>query len=194
MTNFIEEYCAQIRRIGATGLIAKPILVDQDGTYTMTYVPHEHFNTGARLVLVSTTPGHTHVRLAATVTEELLRARTSGRVIQRENKRRVELGGQLIRPNLIRMLDHFRAPDWWACRMPPRCGTKASTNSSRWLFCLSPPRAADWPSTARSKIFSPRPCCAPHSKPTSSARSARCGPTRSILRWAVPRGPDCNMR
>ncbi|MGN5476639.1 hypothetical protein ACTMU2_05280 [Cupriavidus basilensis] len=32
-------------------------------------------------------------------------------MIQRENKRRVELGGQLIRPNLIRMLDHFRAPE-----------------------------------------------------------------------------------
>jgi hypothetical protein len=111
LTNYIEEYCAEIRRTGAAGLIAKPILVGQDGTYTMTYVPHEHHNPGARLVVVSTTPGHAHVRLAATVTEELLHARTPGHVIQRENKRRVELGGQLVRPNLIRMLDHFRAPE-----------------------------------------------------------------------------------
>jgi len=79
--------------------------------YAMHYVPHEHLNAEARLVLVSTTPGHTHARLAAAVTEELLLTRTPGRVIQRENKRRVELGGKLVRPNLIRMLDHFRVPE-----------------------------------------------------------------------------------
>ncbi|KWR91890.1 hypothetical protein [Cupriavidus sp. IDO] len=111
MTNYIEEYCARIKRAGAAGVVGKPVLVDQDNTYIMTYVPHEHFNANARLVLVSTTPGHTHVRLAAAVTEELLIARTPGRVIQRENKRRVELGGRLVRPNLIRMLDHFRVPE-----------------------------------------------------------------------------------
>lgn len=87
------------------------MVVDRDGTYTVHYVPFEHRNPGARLVLVSTTPGHTHVRLAAAVTDELLRTHAPGRVIQRENKRRVELGGKLVRPNLIRMLDHFRVPE-----------------------------------------------------------------------------------
>ncbi|WP_454765752.1 hypothetical protein [Cupriavidus campinensis] len=111
MANHIEEYCARIRRGGARGIADKPVVVDQDGTYTMTYVPFEHRNADARLVLVSTTPGHTHVRLAASVTEELLLAHTPGRAIQRENKRRVELGGRLVRPNLIRMLDHFRVPE-----------------------------------------------------------------------------------
>jgi len=111
LANYIEEYCARIRRNGARGVADKPVVVDQDGTYTMTYVPFEHWNANARLVLVSTTPGHTHVRLAATVTEELLRAHSPGRTIQRENKRRVELGGRMVRPNLIRMLDHFRVPE-----------------------------------------------------------------------------------
>ena len=111
MANYIEEYCALIRRNGARGVAEKPVVVDQDGTYSMSYVPFEHRNDRARLVLVSTTPGHTHVRLAATVTEELLRDHTAGRTIQRENKRRVELGGRMVRPNLIRMLDHFRVPE-----------------------------------------------------------------------------------
>ncbi|MGO4765737.1 hypothetical protein AB4120_24665 [Cupriavidus sp. 2KB_3] len=111
MANYIEEYCVRIRRGGARAIADKPVMVDQDGTYTMAYVPFEHRNADARLVLVSTTPGHTHVRLAASVTEELLLAHTPGRIIQRENKRRVELGGRLVRPNLIRMLDHFRVPE-----------------------------------------------------------------------------------
>lgn len=106
MANYIEEYCVRIRRGGARAIADKPVMVDQDGTYTI-----EHRNADARLVLVSTTPGHTHVRLAASVTEELLLAHTPGRIIQRENKRRVELGGRLVRPNLIRMLDHFRVPE-----------------------------------------------------------------------------------
>lgn len=111
LANYTEEYCARIRRGGARGIAEKPVVVSQDGTYIMAYVPFEHRNDYARLILVSTTPGHTHVRLAAALTEELLRAHTPGRVIQREHKRRVELGGRMVRPNLIRMLDHFRVPE-----------------------------------------------------------------------------------
>ncbi|RLK31208.1 hypothetical protein [Cupriavidus plantarum] len=111
MANYIEEYCARIRRGGVACIAERPVTVDRDGTYVMEYVPFEHRNPNASLVLVSTTPGHTHARLAATVTEELLRAHAPGRIIQRENKRGVELGGRLVRPNLIRMLDHFRVPE-----------------------------------------------------------------------------------
>ena len=111
MTNFIEAYCAQIRLAGAGSVIAKPVVVARDSAYAMHYVPCEYLNPQAALVLVSTTPGHAHVRLAAAVTEELLHTHAPGRVVQRENKRRVELGGKLVRPNLIRMLDHFRVPE-----------------------------------------------------------------------------------
>jgi len=111
LANYLEEYCARIRRGGIRGIAEKPVVVDQDGTYVMKYVPFGHRNENARLVLVSTTPGHAHVQLAATVTHELLRAHTPGRVIQREHKRQVELGGRMVRPNLIRMLDHFRIPE-----------------------------------------------------------------------------------
>ena len=107
MANYLEEYCTRIRRAAATAVIDKPVLVDRDGIYTMCYVPFEHSHEHARLVLVSTTPGHTHVQLAAELTESLLQRHAPGRTIQRENKRRAELGGPLVRPNLIRMLDHF---------------------------------------------------------------------------------------
>jgi len=111
LANYIEEYCARIKRGGVRGIAERPLVVDQDGTYVMQYVPFEHRNENARLVLVSLTPGHTHVRLAAALTAELLGSHTPGRVIQREHKRRVELGGRMVRPNLIRMLDHFRVPE-----------------------------------------------------------------------------------
>lgn len=107
MANYLEEYCARIRHGSATAVIDKPVLVDRDGIYAMSYVPFEHSHADARLVLVSTTPGHMHVQLAAELTERLLQRRAPGRTIQRENKRRVELGGRLVRPNLVRMLDHF---------------------------------------------------------------------------------------
>ncbi|MGO4325912.1 hypothetical protein AB4Z48_01055 [Cupriavidus sp. 2TAF22] len=107
MANYLEEYCSRIRRGAAASVIDKPVLVDRDRIYSMTYVPFEHTHADARLVLVSTTPGHTHVQLAAELTERLLQRHAPGRTIQRENKRQVELGGRLVRPNLIRMLDHF---------------------------------------------------------------------------------------
>jgi hypothetical protein len=75
LANYIEEYCARIRRGGARGLAEKPVVIGQDNIYAMHYVPYEHWNNSARLVIVSTTPGHTHVRLAATVTEELLQTK-----------------------------------------------------------------------------------------------------------------------
>lgn len=111
MANYLEEYCARIRRGGVRAMADKPLIVEQNGTYVMKYVPFEHRNENARLILVSGTPGHAHVQLAATLTDELLRTHTPGRVIQREHKRRVELGGRMVRPNLIRMLDHFRVPE-----------------------------------------------------------------------------------
>lgn len=110
MTSYIEQYCARIRQGGAAAVIAKPVVVGTDGAYAMRYVPFEHTNPAARLVLVSTTPGHSHTRLAAQLTESLLLAHAPGRVLQLENKRQVELGGPLVRPNAIRMLDHFGIP------------------------------------------------------------------------------------
>ena len=110
LDNYIEEYCARIRRAGAGSVIGKPVVVERNASYIMSYVPFEHTNPEARLAVVSTTPGHTHVKLAARLTESLLRAHSPGRTIQRENKRQVELGGPLVRPNLIRMLDHFGIP------------------------------------------------------------------------------------
>lgn len=110
LTSYIEDYCARIRQGGAAAVIAQPVVVDSDGTYVMSYVPFEHANPDASLILASTTPGHMHVRLAAELTETLLRAHAPGRVIQLENKRQIELGGALVRPNLIRMLDHFGIP------------------------------------------------------------------------------------
>lgn len=111
MTNYIEDYCARVKRGGAAAVIDKPVQVARSGHYCLNYVPFEHENEDAQLILVSTTPGHTHVKLAAYLTAAMLKDRQSGRVIQREHKRQIELGGPMTRPNLIRMLDHFDIPE-----------------------------------------------------------------------------------
>lgn len=108
--NYIEEYCSRIKREGHVSVIDKPIVVGKHGAYSASYVPFEHTNTNARLVLVGTTPGHTHIKRAAELTAIMLRARQPGLVIQREHKRQVEMGDPLARPNLLRMLDHFLIP------------------------------------------------------------------------------------
>jgi len=110
LASYFEEYCARIRRGGAAAVIASPVVITRDEIHSSSYVPFEHVQPDAKLALVSVTPGHTHVKLAAALTARMLDARVPGPTIQRENKRQVELGGPLIRPNLIRMLDHFRLP------------------------------------------------------------------------------------
>lgn len=107
MESYFKEFCSRLKRESASGVIKRPVIVDQNDIYRLAYVPFEYVNTCARLVLVNTTPGPRHMRLACELTCRLLSERTPGRVIQRENKRQADLGGSTVRPNLIRMLDHF---------------------------------------------------------------------------------------
>lgn len=108
MTGYFEEFCGRIKRDGASAVIHNPVVVNHTGVYRMTYVPFEYANTQARLILVSSTPGYTHHKLACKLTAQLLTQKAGEIVILRENKRQAELGGGTIRLNLIRMLDHFR--------------------------------------------------------------------------------------
>jgi len=107
LKSYLEEFCDRIRQEGAGAVVNRPVVVDQSGAYRMTYVPFEHVNTRARLVLVSTTPGPTHVQLACELTQYMLAREQAKESILLENKRHAELGGITVRPNLLRMLDHF---------------------------------------------------------------------------------------
>jgi hypothetical protein len=66
----------------------------------------EHIERGARLVLVGITPGPTQLELSYEEAGKLIRSGASDETVLREAKR-AGFGGSSMRPNLVRMLNHF---------------------------------------------------------------------------------------
>jgi hypothetical protein len=58
---------------------AAPLTVDADGRYSLEYVPFEHINVEARLVIVGITPGPTQRDDSCEETGRLLRRGLAGR-------------------------------------------------------------------------------------------------------------------
>jgi hypothetical protein len=75
------------------------------------YIPFEHIERDARLVLVGITPGPTQLALSYEEAARLIRAGASEEVILREAKRVAGFGGSSMRPNLLRMLKYFDFAD-----------------------------------------------------------------------------------
>lgn len=104
---------------------AAPLIVDADGRYSLEYVPFEHVNTDARLVIVGITPGATQRDEACEEAGRLLRRGLPDDEILRRVKKLAAFGGPAMRPNLERMIDTLgimallgggRASDLWGER------------------------------------------------------------------------------
>lgn len=73
------------------------------------YLPFEHLNHSAKIVLVGMSPGHKQMlEVAETVTEQLARF---GRVDLSDLKKRGAFAGNKMRSNLTRMLNYYDIPD-----------------------------------------------------------------------------------
>jgi hypothetical protein len=84
---------------------AAPLTVDSDGRYSLEYVPFEHVNVGARLVIVGITPGPTQRDESCEEAGRLLRqGLLDGEILYRV-KKFAAFGGPAMRPNLERMID-----------------------------------------------------------------------------------------
>jgi hypothetical protein len=84
---------------------AAPLTVDADGRYSIEYVPFEHVNADARLVIVGITPGATQRDEACEEAGRLLRRGLPDDEILRRVKNLAAFGGPAMRPNLERMID-----------------------------------------------------------------------------------------
>jgi hypothetical protein len=82
-----------------------PLTVDSDGRYSLEYVPFEHVNVDARLVIVGITPGPTQRNDACEEAGRLLGRGLPDDEILRRVKKHAAFGGPSMRPNLERMLD-----------------------------------------------------------------------------------------
>ncbi len=84
---------------------AAPLIVASDGRYSLEYVPFEHVNVEARLVIVGITPGPTQRDDACEEAGRLLRQDLPDDEILRRVKKFAAFGGPTMRPNLERMID-----------------------------------------------------------------------------------------
>lgn len=114
---------AQVR--ARSGKNAAPLILGSDGRYFLEYVPFEHVNAEARLVIVGITPGPNQRNDAYDETRQLLRRGLTDEEILRNVKKHAAFGGPAMRPNLERMLDAMgamtllgggRAAELWAGR------------------------------------------------------------------------------
>lgn len=75
------------------------------------YMPFEHVNTAARLVIVGITPGPNQITESYELASRYLRRGWPEEQIIREVKKTATFGGPQMRPNLLKMLQHFRFRD-----------------------------------------------------------------------------------
>jgi len=121
-SNIADEFKQALAKSGKD---AAPLILGSEGRYSLEYVPFEHVNIEAKLVIVGITPGPTQRDDAYDETKHLSRRGLADAEILRRVKRHAAFGGPAMRPNLERMLDEMgvmtllsggRAAELWAGR------------------------------------------------------------------------------
>lgn len=102
----LQQHGSQAARTVGT-LLAK----SKCGRDELFYVPFEHMNRSARLVIVGITPGPTQMLLAYEAAQARLKAGLSEEAVLERAKREGSFGGASMRPNLVRMLEFFGFPE-----------------------------------------------------------------------------------
>lgn len=101
------KYAAALERMGKSGATAPEFCLGTEGPYELRYIPFEHINREARLVIVGITPGPKQIGLAYEGAQALLRTGASEERILAEVIKTGGFGGKTMRPNLLKMLRHF---------------------------------------------------------------------------------------
>lgn len=96
-----------IRRSGASAVRHPDTLLAKESTYEVFYIPFEHVNGLARLVIVGITPGMNQLEMSYAEAQRLLHLGRSHAEILEAVKALAAFGGEAMRPNLLRMLRHF---------------------------------------------------------------------------------------
>jgi hypothetical protein len=99
LANAFRDALAKYRKDDA------PLTVDSDGRYSLEYVPFDHVNIEAKLVIVGITPGPIQRNEACEEAGRLLRQGLPDDEVLRRVKKLAAFGGPIMRPNLERMID-----------------------------------------------------------------------------------------
>lgn len=96
-----------LRDSGAAAVRRPDTFLAQEPPYEVFYIPFEHVNRRARLVIVGITPGMNQLEMAYAEAQRLLGLGMSQAEILEAVKTFAAFGGDAMRPNLLRMLRHF---------------------------------------------------------------------------------------
>ena len=102
-----RQYAAHLSQTGATGVENSVFDLGTESPYRLQYIPFEHVNHEARLVIVGITPGMNQLRIAYDAAQQGLRSNWGDEKILEYIKKQGAFGGKAMRPNLLKMLRHF---------------------------------------------------------------------------------------
>jgi hypothetical protein len=102
-----HRFADALERLGKAGVNAPEFSLGKEGVYELRYIPFEHVNRDARLVIVGITPGPNQLELAYTKAQALLQAGAGEATVLAEVIKTGGFGGPAMRPNLLKMLRHF---------------------------------------------------------------------------------------
>lgn len=105
--NLFSRFSRDLKRLGIGGVRDPAFSVGHDGKYDLAYIPFEHVNHDAKLVIVGITPGNTQLELAYGEAQNLLNAGRTEEEILVQVKKTGAFGGKSMKPNLLKMLRHF---------------------------------------------------------------------------------------
>ncbi|SOE66704.1 hypothetical protein SAMN05446635_2909 [Burkholderia sp. OK233] len=108
MRDYYAEFAGRLQMEGVQALVSSPVIVDEDTRHQVQYVPFEYINPVAKLVIVGITPGNTQIGGTLATFAKLLREGAAREDILRTVKRLNSFGGNSMRPNLLKMLRHFK--------------------------------------------------------------------------------------
>ena len=109
----LDRFRGVLLRDGAAAARAPTTLLDQDADRQdeLFYMPFEHTNFNARLVIVGITPGPNQIALAYGTVQACLKGGLDDATTLARTKAVGSFGGPKMRPNLLKMLEAFGFPD-----------------------------------------------------------------------------------
>jgi len=102
-----DQFAPALKRLGSRGQHSPEFSLGKDRLYELRYIPFEHINRDAQLVIVGITPGPNQITLAYDTAQSLLLSGAGREQILEAVKKTGGFGGPAMRPNLLRMLRHF---------------------------------------------------------------------------------------
>lgn len=157
--HLLPSYRDVLRRYGAAAAAKPDTILATEGRYSLAYVPFEHVNRKAKIVIVGITPGPTQREQAYAEASRLLWNGADDESVLAGIKKIAAFGGPTMRPNLERMIDGMgisrhlgiaRAADLWGAKTSLMHATSVVPHAA---FVRNKPFAGSFSEILRSPIL-----------------------------------------